>query len=449
MFSTSRVTAPWFAGTGIGWQLSIYLLFGAEVLLFTDWFAVGGLLVRPVLFYTSSLLLVGASLGYWLDRPRTVALPAERSLARLPLASVGLLLGGLLTLYAQAPVIAANPIDVRQSDIIPVLQVYVARFRSGEVVYRYLSTLPYPLFPNHLTLHWLPYVPADQLGIDFRWWALGLLLLLGFGAYQLLLLRQPLHLAGFVLKAALPGGLLYFIVSTMPALYSHAVEPGIIAYYCLLAAAVLSRSALLQAAALTLCLLSRYSVALWVPFYLWVLWREVGPRHALLVAGVVTTSILVFYVIPFLSHDWTIFSHALNEYSIGALGEWNRHDDAIGRPWQLFQGFGFAGWFYTYLEGDIASRLTWLQRSHLVLSAGVVGSAAGFYYWLRRRYDYQVLCLLALKLYLATFYAFIQVPYAYLTSLSLFISLFLVLIVGTGQTRQLARRTVSSASASA
>jgi uncharacterized membrane protein YfhO len=94
---------------------------------------------------------------------------------------------------------------------------------------------------------------------------------------------------------------------------------------------------------------------------------------------------------------------------------------------------GFASWFYTYGPNDLVSRITWLQRTDVLVSAGTVLLAAGLYYRLRHRYDYRLVALIALKLYLATFYAFIQIPYPYLTSLGIFISLFLVMMTGAGQ----------------
>jgi len=419
------------------WQAGLYLSFWAELRLFTDLRLHYGPLLNPVLFLAASLALCVFAGLYWLDRPVPPAEPARTS-RRFPLVGIGLLLGAVQVLYVQAPIIAAHAIDVRSSDIIPILQVYVARFRSGEVVYRYLTTLPYPLFPNHLPLQWLPYVPADQLGIDYRWWALGLLLLVGFGAYQATLARQALTGPGFLLKIALPGYVLYRLISRDGELYAHPVEPTIIAYYCVLAASVLSRSALLQATGLVLCLLSRYSVIFWVPFYLWVLWREAGRRHALLVAGLVLACIVGIYVIPFLSRDWTIFTHALSEYRIATLGEWSRTDGPDGHPPQLFAGVGLAAWFYTYGPGDLAARISLLQRADVLFSLGAVLLAAGFYHHLRHRYDYRLVALIALKFYLAVFYAFIQIPYPYLTSLGLFISMFVVMMTGAGSPQKVA-----------
>ncbi|WP_345234262.1 hypothetical protein [Hymenobacter saemangeumensis] len=411
-----------------GWLLGCWLATWAELCLMTSEMNYFGPYWSPVAVLGAGVLLCACALGFWLDKP-LVSLAAENTIRRIPVAGLLLLLGDVRVLYIQAPIIARLPIDLRYSDVITILQTYVARFRSGEVVYRYLTNLDYPLFPNHLPLQWLPYVPADTLGIDYRWWSMGLLLLLGFGAYQLLLARQPFTWLEFGLKAVLPALLIVQLVSSNRDLYSLTCEPTIICYYCLLATSVLTRSAPLQGVALVLCLLSRYSVLFWVPFYLWVLWREMGRRHAIAVAGITAAGIIGIYVVPFLSKDWTIFTHALSEYRIATLGEWSRGDATQG-PVHLYSGVGMAAWFHTYAGGELADKIALLQRTHVVLSVGVVGLAAWLYYRLRHRLNYQIAALLALKLYLTVFYTFLQIPYLYLTSLGLFISLFVVMTVG-------------------
>ena len=432
--ASSSSAARWRAVRPYVWQSGVYLCFWAQLHLFESH-------TLPEQFrpYYLPLLLLAAAAGlslfavlHFLHRPPVAPLPPAEPYSRMVWGGLALLLGGVWVLYYQAPVILNNPVDVRYSDVIPILQNYVARFRSGEVVYRYLTNLPYPLFPNHLPMQWLPYVLPDQWGVDYRWWALGLLVLPGFGAWQVTLARQPMGRLEFVLKTLLPAFVFTQLLRHDPNLYGQVAEPTIIAYYCVLAASVLSRSALAQAVALVLCLLSRYSVVFWVPFYLWVLWREAGRRHALLVAGLTLFGVLALYVVPFLSKDWTIFTHALNEYRIATLGEWSRADGPGGNADHVFNGLGLASWFYTYAPGDLSHKIVWLQRAHVLASAATVVGFAGLYWRLRHRVDYRLLALVALQAYLTVFYLFIQIPYSYLVSLTLFVSAFVVLVVGGG-----------------
>jgi hypothetical protein len=409
------------------WQLGAVAMFWAEVRLFTDLRGHYGPVYSALWFYLAAVLLSGFAVLAQLDRPLLAASPTL-SANRLLWSGAALLGGGLAVLYAQVPIVASNPINVAQSDIIPILQNYVGRFRSGEVVYRYLTNLPYPLFPNHLPLQWLPYVPADQLGIDYRWWALGIVLLLGFGVYMAFLNAQRLPVLLFAGAALLPALVLRRMIVHDNWLFAHTVEFTIIAYYCALAAAIFSRSAVLQAAALVLCLLSRYSVVFWVPLFLWLLWRERGRTHAVVVAALTALGVILLYVKPFLSQDWTIFTHALSEYRIATLGEWSRTDGPSGGPVHLFNGLGFASVFYNHVPGDLPTRISWLQKADVLFSVGAVALGALAYWRLRGRLDYRVLALITLHFYLATFYAFIQIPYAYLTSLVLFMSVFVVVV---------------------
>lgn len=421
-------TEWWGRVPGNGWRWAAYAAFAAQVLLFTRFQGAAGPYWGPVLFGVSGGLLSVFALLFFRRQP--LALPrarARQQARRLPWGGLLLLLGAGWVLKYQAPVILGNPVNVAYSDVIPILQNYVARFRSGEVVYKYITNLPYPLFPNHLPWQWLPYVLPDAWGLDYRWWGLGLLLLLGFGAWQVVLARQPIGKAEYVFKALLPAFLLVSIIRHDAGIFSQVVEPTIIAYYCLLAASVLSRSVLVQAAALVLCLLSRYSVVFWVPLLGVVLWFEAGWRHTLRVAGLVLAGVLAFYVVPFLSKDWTIFTHALSEYRLATLGEWGHNLNGNGQPYHVFNGLGMAAWFYTYAPGDLSNKISWLQRAHVVLSAGTALGFGLLYWRWRGQLNYRYFLLVALQAYLLVFYLFLQIPYSYLISLTVFMSAFVVL----------------------
>lgn len=412
----------------MAWRGVAILAFVLELLFFTSWRNSLGPYWSPLLFGGAGLLLGGAALAALRDQPLRWA-SATLVTRRVNWAALAWLAGTLLVLYRQAPIVLGTPIDVHSSDVIPIVQAYVSRFRSGEVVYRYLTNLPYPLFPNHLPLQWLPYVPAQALGIDFRWLSLAMLLGLGFGAYQLVLLRRPGNWVSFGVLALLPALALWLVIDQDFYLYAQVLEPTIIAYYFLLAASVLSGSAWAQGGALVLCLLSRYSVVFWVPFFLWVLWREAGPRHALVVMLVVAAGVLGLYIVPFFAKDPTIFTHALAEYRLATLGEWSRINPDLGLPLHIGNGLSIIPWLYRFLPLSLEAKITWVQRLHALASAGTGALLSGFYWRYGRRYDYRYLTLIGLKLYLVVFYFFIQIPYAYLISLSVLLSVFVVLLV--------------------
>jgi hypothetical protein len=227
----------------------------------------------------------------------------------------------------------------------------------------------------------------------------------------------------------LPAVALWWMVKQDSFLFAQVLEPTIICYYFLLAASVLSGSPWAQGVALVLCLLSRYSVIFWVPFFLVVLWREAGKRHALLVAAIVAVGIIGIYIVPFLAQDPTIFMHALAEYRVATLGEWSRANGPNGLPVHVFNGLSASSWVYTYVDLPLDKKVTLVQYLHVLASGAVVVLLAGFYWRFGRRYDYRYLAIIGLKLYLAVFYFFVQIPYSYLIALSVLLSVFVLLIV--------------------
>ena len=137
------------------------------------------------------------TLLYFLHRPAPLAPPPGRDASRLVWGGVALLVGAVWCFTYQAPVILSNPLDARASDVIPILQNYVARFRSGEVVYRYITNLPTRCFPTTCPCSGCPTCCPTSSGSTTAGGGLGLLVLLGFGAWQVALARQPIAGLGF------------------------------------------------------------------------------------------------------------------------------------------------------------------------------------------------------------------------------------------------------------
>ena len=437
MSNSSIVAGPLPAVPGArrpGWRTLAVLAYLSELLLFTKVRGFLGPYATPVLFYGSVVVMVVAALAALRDQPFLTELPAH-SVRRVGLGAVLAGLGTLLVLNIQIPIVLSQPIDIHASDIIPAMQVYAGRFLSGEVVYRYITAYHYPIFPVYLPAQWFPYTLALKWGIDFRWLSWGLLLLVGFGAYQLVLLRRPLDTARYALLALLPGLVAWWMVRSDDYIFAQVLEPTIITYYFVLAASLFVRSAPLQAAAITLCMLSRYSLVFWVPFFLWLLWREVGWRYAFKVAGLVGAGIVGLYIVPFLSHDWDLFPrHTMAEYYIAAIAEWERVEQPGALPLHLSNGLSASPWVFRLLDAyPLAVRVSWMQRLHAGASMGVVAAVAFWYWRYGRRYDYRYVALLSLKLALGTFYFFIQVPYTYLVSVSVLLSTFVLMVVLTKQ----------------
>jgi hypothetical protein len=371
-------------------------------------------------------LLAYRLLGYQLRRTAAgIKGPGYRFALGAGLLATSLLLTGPVIRKVLGRVLLAT--IGTSSDIVPALQVYVQRFLQNEVVYKSISMFGYTFLPNYPPLQWLPFVGAELLGIDYRWWAYGALLL-GLLACERGLARLALPWPEWLLKAALPVLVLHFNVITDKHMYSLTVEGLIIGFYCVLAAGTLSGSVWLKAVGLILCLLSRFSLALWVPLYGLLLLYE-NPRRGWLTAGLTLLGVGLLFV-PFMTTDPTIFFRAQLENLGIATEVWQQIDPAA--PWlgpmHLFNGVGLAPWFYD-LPGSIEERIIRLQTVHFAVCTGVVVLAGVLFWRHRHRFDPRLAALLSLKAYLATFYAFLIVPYTYLASVAMFSSLFLVMLV--------------------
>jgi hypothetical protein len=258
-------------------------------------------------------------------------------------------------------------------------------------------------------------------------------LLLGVLAYLVVVVRlRRSALVTFGLSA-LPLWFTYSILDTIPDIFSLTVEPMIVGYYLLLVAGVLLPSRPLLVVALLLCLLSRYSLVFWVPLYVGLLYFNESRRWAWALTGLAAAGVLALYVVPILSHDWGLFLRVQKVYTETTLGEWH-HLNPAGKPVHLYNGIGLTNFFYRFAPGELLARLALAKLVHLAAVLAIVGGAA-LVYWRQRvpRTHYRLYAVIVLKLYLTTFYALLQVPYAYLAVVGFFTSFYLAVIaVGPG-----------------
>ncbi|UOQ73498.1 hypothetical protein [Hymenobacter cellulosilyticus] len=229
--------------------VGIGLLFVLEVLFFTYLRNSLGPYWSPVVLYGLSLglclLTARAVLDFRFEWPAVV--PSARP--RLGAAVALTLISGLITAPVVRKLVAQFVVSTigNSSDIVPALQVYVTRFLGPDAVYRPITLLGYTFLPNYPPLQWLPFVPAELLGVDYRAWAFGLLLLALLFTYQWRLVRLGLPLGEWLLKAVLPVLVVHFVVLTDKSMFGLTVESLIIGYYCVLAAGTLSGKPWLKA----------------------------------------------------------------------------------------------------------------------------------------------------------------------------------------------------------
>ncbi len=327
---------------------------------------------------------------------------------------IGMLLpAGWWVLHDAIPLLRSTPVSAAASDVIPTVQIMVRRALAGAYPYTTITDFGYPLAATYLPMQWMPYTPAEVLGFDYRYTAFALF---GLGAAWT---AARTAWRSRLLAGLLVGGLLlilfHLIARTDPGILTMTIEAGVASFYLLLIAGIGGRSAVLCGVAIALCLLSRYSLVLWLPLWAAVEWTGADHRRAWKATGIAALLVLVLYVLPFLSQDWSILWKGYKYYDISALGEWQRAGDG-GRPYQLYHGFGAARLVYeTHAHEPVADRLHRLQKLHVAACLGIVASMAVLWRtYARHRIDRRLFLLGSFKVYLTVFLFFIQVPYPYL-----------------------------------
>jgi hypothetical protein len=132
---------------------------------------------------------------------------------------------------------------------------------------------------------------------------------------------------------------------------------------------------------------------------------------------------LVFlYFMPFVLQTPAMLTSGANLWIDAALNEWDgQHWQNPGDlPFQLFQGNGFASWFYLWWPGSLPQKIVSLKNVMIGLT---FTSMLVLLVWQLKHKAYSPLfLLLSLKVVLSVFYAFVIVPYEYLFWVPIFLT---------------------------
>ena len=328
-------------------------------------------------------------------------------------------IGGLFIWY--------NLIDIMKgesglpwSDVIPTIEKCVERFLTGEIVYEPIKFTTHTVYPGmYLPFRWLPFVISKILNFDLRWLAY-IFFIIGIFLYELSLAKQNIGKPELIIKSLLPFLFLYFFIITRPQIFGLTTETLIVGYYLILFNSIFSKSVIFRAIGLLLCLLSRFSLLFWIPFYLVSIFLYEKKKNAIAISLYILLGTLGFYIIPFLSANWNFFFDGLNYYTEAVTSVWNL-DTA---PQNTFRGIGMASFFYEFTSGTTIEKVHFLQNFHIIVSVGSVVLLSIFYFikW-KKSIDYKFYCLLGLKFCFVFLYGFVVLPYIYMFLVPVFLSL--------------------------
>jgi hypothetical protein len=200
------------------------------------------------------------------------------------------------------------------------------------------------------------------------------------------------------------------------------VEMLIAAYYMLFISGMNQRNYIIQGIAISLCILSRFSLLIWLPLWAFTMIMSGNIKPFIKTSLTIVSIVTLFYIIPFLSKDWSMFFTVINAYS-NSSWEW-QHLCANGLPCHLYNGVGFAQFFYEkYNAQNYLVRFHFLRTIFFLSTTGSI-ILMGIWYWYKKtKIDYRIFLMASFKIYLSIFLALIIVPYEYLMIVGNFVSI--------------------------
>lgn len=310
---------------------------------------------------------------------------------------------------------AKNPLDYRQADMLPILQVMGQRWLNGESVYAIIPEIWGGMQPIYLPAMWLPFVPAIALGVDIRWASTTLLLL---GILLLFFIPKKKVAPVLSLLVFLPIGLIFwYLIKVYSTFITLSEEAVVVGWYLLLGFALFRKNAWLLALSLVLCLLSRYVLLFWIPAYLIFLWSTVDKR--LVWKTIVYGAMFGLIIMVFGQGLWhlDVFIGLRSSY-LEEITDPNK----VGAFTSLIdRSIGLA----RFVAYEQLPRLFHLQIGLAVL---LPFAFLWFYVSKKKQLNSTFFGICSLKLSLVFFYNLLVMPYTYLFYTSVFISIYILFI---------------------
>jgi len=312
------------------------------------------------------------------------------------------------------------PMDYHDADMLPIMKIMCERFIAGKGshVYDIILEIWKGIQPVYFPAMWMPYCLAVLNHFDLRWITVSAI----FSAVILYfaLLRPAKHqILSLIMSFCVFITLWWILTSEASGIIPYTEEGIIIFYYSLLAVALFTDSFIFIGIAISLCVLSRYALAGWLPAML-IYW--IWTKQYKGIITVILTGLTCFVLLMLLPFGWTVFQRLFflpGEYIDFARRVWN---DA---PQLFSKTLGFAKFFGK--EG------IHLQHRLLIVSALILPTVfMTIALWLYKKNSQYItltnLPIAILKIGLVIFYCMIDVPYLYLFYTSLFFSFIMVVM---------------------
>ena len=309
----------------------------------------------------------------------------------------------------------------KHSDIIPAVQLMCKQYLKGGYVYSrgVLAPIYWYCPAGYLPAKWVPYLPAEYFHFDYRTvtFIIWIVAAVGIAVRSVKLSNNMTTLCSFIL---IFGGYFYISVAD-PSIIGITIELAAAGYYMMFIWGINQKNAILSGLFASLCLLSRYYLIFWLPLWAFVLFISGNRKELYKTIAATVFFISIFYIIPFLSKDWSSFYEGYKgSYSL--LTSWATTGGQ--RPFHLFKGDGFAHLFYlSYYKTNYQTGYVLLQKVLLAAAVGTPVLLGAWYALYRKNIYYRIFLLASIKIFLIVFLIFITVPFKYLFVVDLFVSI--------------------------
>ena len=365
---------------------------------------------NPYISTTWIYIFVGLAIGFLPIASSTASIPSSLTL-RTPMSfRTPLILLMILAVTRHSKIVfSAVSIDYRIADMLPVIDKMSLRYIQGEPAYNVIPEIWGGMQPIYLPAMWLPYCVSHIADIDLRWISI-LSIVIGCSLIIMAVKKQyatPINLITL--------GIPIFLSLTMITVYNHTLisisqEGIVIGYYLLLCYALIVRNWWLIGISISLCLMSRYSLAPWMFGYVALLFlsKNYRPLKQVIISTLMTTLILLT-VTGTLPHLKMILTMPQN-YLASVQADPSRYLYAIE------SNLGLAKYFS--IEG-----LSILHSAQLWISIIVPILLFGLYRFYNLKISFNIYALCVLKVSLVLFYNLLIIPYSYLFYTSTFVSI--------------------------
>ena len=304
------------------------------------------------------------------------------------------------------------PVDYRWADMLPIMKIMCRRLVAGEDVYAIIPQIWDGMEPIYLPALWLPLLPATLLEVDVRWTSM----LLFVGALIFCVFTRPVsdhtkqqNFIGVLILVPLLILVHHWMIYESR-FFSMTEESIVVFYYLFLAFALARQNFTWIALALSLCLLSRYSLGIWAIVYVTYEFFFGNRKGALRIISV--GSIFSLFLLWITQGIWNldIFLGLQANYLDAIINEEHKFGPLV------MEGLGLAK-FYDYAD------LPKLHHIFLVSAIATPLLSFAFFTAFGKRINKPLFLLCSLKLCLVLFYNTLIMPFVYLFFTSTLLSL--------------------------